>query len=568
MTLLNSSPQTAVSLRFCLTQALVDRFAALTGDRSALHVDAAFARRSPYRRRVVHGMLPVMYLARLYPAFEASEPHYMAALTAQFVKPSFVGMPLELVCKPRSSASDNAETAGALEYEYQLIERGTGEPLTSGSVVFKPGAADEPAACRSDASADPSNESSSLVVGELQERIALFEDVTKGEEATLALNLSSRHVKGLADILLEGLDGDQAQEHDRLPDPAFLLAACSSTYVGMRMPGRYATYTDFTSNWNRPVSLDEEVVFKGAVRFLSPSTRFVVSAITLETPSSNEPIAQGKVKVRVSQPPASMPSMAEVNQRSMTLGLEDRVVLVTGASRGIGETVAKLFAAQGARVAINYFRGSSDASRIAREIEAAGGHAMAVQADVTSRDEVSAMVEQVAARLGGVEVLVNNAAGDYASKHFEHLQWSDVQKDLDIIVKGAFQCCQAVLPSMIDQRYGRIVNVSTLALENPPEGHAAYTMAKSALLGLTRSLAVEYASFGVCVNAVMPGMVQTDLTSNISSMVKESVRQSIPMKRHASPLDVARAVVYLASEWAAYTTGQQLPVTGGLPPFF
>jgi 3-oxoacyl-[acyl-carrier protein] reductase len=249
------------------------------------------------------------------------------------------------------------------------------------------------------------------------------------------------------------------------------------------------------------------------------------------------------------------------------LGLQDRVVLVTGASRGIGETIAKLFGAYGARVVVNYFRGEEDAERIVGEIVDAGGTALKAQADVSDSASVARLLELTVNTFGPVEILVNNAVGDYEAALFQELTWSDVQRDLDIILKGAFNCCQAVLPSMVDHGFGRIVNLSTVAVENPPAHHARYVIAKSALLGLTRSLAVEYAAHGICVNAVMPGLVETDLTSNLSHLVRDMMQKATPMQRHASPLDVARAVVFLGSDWAGYTTGQQIAVTGGQPPF-
>lgn len=196
----------------------------------------------------------------------------------------------------------------------------------------------------------------------------------------------------------------------------------------------------------------------------------------------------------------------------------DGVELVTGASLGPGETIAKMFGAHGARVVVNYHRGREDANRVASEIVEAGGEAASAQADVSVPDAVRQLVTRATREWGPVEVLVNNAASGYEARSFQDLQWTDVQRDLNVIVKGAFNCCRAVLPSMVEHEFGCIVNMSTTAVENPLDNHAGYVAAKSGLLGLTRSLAVEYANDGIRVNAVMPGMVETDLTANLSPM--------------------------------------------------
>ena len=134
-------------------------------------------------------------------------------------------------------------------------------------------------------------------------------------------------------------------------------------------------------------------------------------------------------------------------------------------------------------------------------------------------------------------------------------------------VKGAFNCCQEAIPSMIQQKQGRIINVVTIATETPPPNQSKYVIAKSALVGLTRSLASELAGHNILVNMVLPGMVETDLTKTIPPAVRDKIRNYIPLARHASTVDVAKAIVTLASSLTPYTTGQKILVTGGLPPF-
>ncbi|ARA94455.1 hypothetical protein AWN76_015690 [Rhodothermaceae bacterium RA] len=540
------------AIRFRIDEGMVDAFAALTGDQSSLHVDEGFARRAPFRRRVVHGMLPVLYLSR----WVSGAP---VALAVRFLKPVFPGDMLEL-----KGSEENASVEGARAYRFDITRVESGETVTTGTVQLVPFQGET---WKSEAELADAH---SIVPERLQERVAVLEELEKGEEATFRVIVSREHRAALRALLVRGLAYGVAEspEDEPLPAPSWLYAAATSTYVGMSMPGRYATYTELISTWGTPRVDDEEgALFTGKVAFLSASTRMAVGRFRLETPRGVE-VGQGTVKVRVGEPPRAMPSMPEVQARGMDLGLQGRVVLVTGASRGIGETIAKLFAAHGARVVVNYHRGKGDAERVVDEIAAAGGQAMPIGADVTDAVAVRRLIEETEHAFGPVEVLVNNAAGDYDATDFGHLTWSDVQRDLDVILKGAFICCQAVLPGMVRAGFGRIVNLSTHTVEVPPFGHTAYVVAKSALVGLTRSLAVEYAGRGITVNAVMPGMVETDLTANVSRLSRETHRREIPMQRLASPLDVARAVVYLASDWGAYATGQQLPLTGGLPPFF
>jgi 3-oxoacyl-[acyl-carrier protein] reductase len=262
-----------------------------------------------------------------------------------------------------------------------------------------------------------------------------------------------------------------------------------------------------------------------------------------------------------------MPSIGELREIGTDPGLDGKVVLITGASRGIGETTAKLVALCGAKVIVNYHRGAADADRVVREIEESGGSALAVGADVTNEGDVRALVERSVERFGAVDVLVNNAVRDFRPIPFAQLTWDEVQRDLDVIAKGAFLCCQHVIPAMIAQGGGKIINIASVATDNPPPDQTKYVMAKSALVGLTRSLAVELASKNIQVNMVVPSFVETDLVAHVQEGFRNKIARETPMGRNASPVDVARAVLFLASSWSSFTTGQKLMVTGGGAPY-
>lgn len=241
-----------------------------------------------------------------------------------------------------------------------------------------------------------------------------------------------------------------------------------------------------------------------------------------------------------------------------------RVALVTGASRGIGAATARLLGESGFAVVVNFLKMEDKAQEVVAEIKAAGGRAMAIQADVRNPASVEAMVQATITAYGSIDVLVNNAMGELPAKPFAELVWDDFQTLIDVQIRGAVNCCQYVLPLMENQGRGSIVNIiSTYALGTPPARMSAYVTAKSALLGLTKSLAVEYTNKGVRVNMVSPGPTETDLLGSIPSRLKEMMAAQNPMKRLAQPEDCARGVLFLATDQSEYMSGANLVVSGG-----
>ncbi len=248
----------------------------------------------------------------------------------------------------------------------------------------------------------------------------------------------------------------------------------------------------------------------------------------------------------------------------MTMNCSGQVALVTGASRGIGAAVGRLLAAQGFSVVVNFIRAQDKAEQVVASIEADGGRAMAVRADVRDLPSVEAMVQTAVDAYGSIDVLVNNASGELPNKAFRELAWDDFQQLIDIQVRGAVNCCHAVLPVMEKNGRGSIVNIiSTYALGSPPVRMLAYVTAKSALIGFSKGLAAEYTAKGIRVNMVSPGPTETDLLGNVPERVKQLMAAQHPMKRLAQPQDCARSVLFLASESSAYISGANLVVSGG-----
>jgi 3-oxoacyl-[acyl-carrier protein] reductase len=246
-----------------------------------------------------------------------------------------------------------------------------------------------------------------------------------------------------------------------------------------------------------------------------------------------------------------------------TMRLKDQMALITGGSRGIGRAIVRAFAAEGARVAFVY-RGSKEAAdQLVAETTAAGGTALALQADVTSAEEAQKCVERVTKEWGRVDILVNNA-GIVKDDLFVRLEPQDWQAVLQTNLGGVYNFSRAVAYPMMKQRSGRIINVSSVAAEHVNPGQTNYAASKGAINSFTRALAAELASRNVTVNAIAPGFIETDMSEAVRNKAGDLIKKMIPMRRLGQPEDVARVAVFLASAEAAYVTGQVLTVDGGL----
>lgn len=239
------------------------------------------------------------------------------------------------------------------------------------------------------------------------------------------------------------------------------------------------------------------------------------------------------------------------------------VALVTGASRGIGRAIALELAAAGSAVAVNYRSDAEGAKATVEEIQAAGGEAFSVAADVSEHDRVAHMFEEVSEALGPVTILVNNA-GSRADGLAVRMSPEDFVRVVHTNLIGAFFCCKQALRPMIRGRWGRIVNISSVAGLRASPGQINYSAAKAGLIGLTKTLAAEVAGANITVNAVAPGPVATELTSSLPREKWEALVEAVPQKRPAEIDEVAAAVAYLCSDSAAHTTGTVLVVDGGM----
>jgi 3-oxoacyl-[acyl-carrier protein] reductase len=241
--------------------------------------------------------------------------------------------------------------------------------------------------------------------------------------------------------------------------------------------------------------------------------------------------------------------------------LKDQVAIVTGASRGIGKATAFALVAEGAKVVVNYASNNQAADGVVNEIITAGGEAIAISADVSQQEAVEEMFKQTISKWGKVDILVNNA-GITRDTLMLRMKLEDWQQVINLNLTGVFLCCKAASKIMLKQRSGRIINISSVAGQMGNPGQANYSAAKAGVIGLTKTLAKEFSSRGVTVNAVAPGFIETDMTEGLQA---EEILKMIPLNRYGKPEEIAGMIRFLAADTASnYITGQVFNVDGGM----
>jgi 3-oxoacyl-[acyl-carrier protein] reductase len=244
--------------------------------------------------------------------------------------------------------------------------------------------------------------------------------------------------------------------------------------------------------------------------------------------------------------------------------LANKVAMITGAARGTGAGIARVFAREGACVVINQVKDEGNPQRVLEEIQAAGGKVLLVKADITTEMQVRDMVKKAEEVFGKVDILVSNYASGIPRKSFQETSWGEWQEQIDTTVKAAFLCSQAVLPGMKARRWGRIISVNTIGIHQPSPHYHGYTAAKTAMIGFTRNLAVEVGQFNITVNIISPGLTLTEeVRAVLTPESQEKHEKQVPLRRSGAVEDTANAALFFASELGSFVTGHYLPVCGG-----
>jgi acetoacetyl-CoA reductase len=241
--------------------------------------------------------------------------------------------------------------------------------------------------------------------------------------------------------------------------------------------------------------------------------------------------------------------------------LEGKIAVVTGGSRGIGAAIAKELGREGATVVVNFNESHKLAQEVVEEIEAMGGSAIAQQADVSQAEPTKIFIEEVLVKFGRIDILVNNA-GITRDRTFSKMSFEEWHEVINTNLSSVFNTCKIALPSMLEQKYGRIVNISSVIGQAGGFGQTNYAAAKAGLIGFTKSLALETAKKGVTVNAICPGFIGTEMVCDMPVNVQETILAQIPMKKLGEPAEVAKGVVFICE--SGYMTGQCLNLNGGL----
>jgi acetoacetyl-CoA reductase len=241
--------------------------------------------------------------------------------------------------------------------------------------------------------------------------------------------------------------------------------------------------------------------------------------------------------------------------------LEGKVAVVTGGSRGIGAEIAKVLARNGAQVAINYQNSSERADRIVQDIEQEGGIIFAFQADVMDADHIHNFIEEVIKRYGQIDILINNA-GITRDRTFRKMSLNEWEEVINVNLNSVYKTTSKVINYMLEKKYGRIINISSIIGQSGGFGQTNYAASKAGLLGFTKSLALETAKNGITVNAICPGFIETEMVAAMPENVRQSIIEKVPMKRLGKTDEIAETVLFLIN--SSYITGQEININGGL----
>ena len=390
-----------------------------------------------------------------------------------------------------------------------------------------------------------------------------FEDIEVGLSEEISHTITSKDIKDF--VKLTGDDNRLHVDLDYASKTKFkkpvvhgmLGASFISTIIGTKIPGDGALWFSQSLDFLMPVRVGDRLTVRAEVIKKDESTR-VVELQTDIYNQNRQKVTQGVAKVKVVEQEVGrsiLPDSANQNRR--------QVALVVGGSGGIGSATSIALAKAGYDVAIHYFKNSAAAEALCSSIEDYEVDACVWGCDITNADEVRVMIDGVTRRLGAISILINCSTQVTPAIKFSELQWSDFSGHLDQQIKGAFNLTQSIVPFMESAGYGKIIHIDTKFTDAPEPNLLPYITAKSALRGFSKSIALDLASKGILVNMVSPGMTDTDLIADVPERIRMVASARTPMKRLASPMDIANVIVFLVSDSAGYLCGETIRVNGG-----
>ena len=387
-----------------------------------------------------------------------------------------------------------------------------------------------------------------------------FEKIQPGDEAKFSKLITVEDVESFASLSgdcnpLHMDDKFAARTHFlRRVVHGMLVANYVSALVGMNCPGPGALWSQQNFRWPAPVFIGDRIDVMVRVTHKSVGSR----TLKIEAKAMNQ---DGKV---VMEGEGAVTALEE-RQHIKDLGSTERVAFISGGARGIGAAIAAALGQAGTMVAISYRKSATAAEEVCAQIESSGGRALAVPADVTDDSSISSALETAHRQFQKpVSILINNAGSIPEPKAFMQTSWAEVQALLDVQVRGAFHCSQAVIPGMLELKSGRIINIgSAFTQSTPPANWSGFLMAKSALRSLTRSLAAELGPQGIRVNMVSPGLVESETIPGISERLRKLNAMQTPLRRLASAAEVAAVVAALCTGAGDFVSGVEIPVCGG-----
>lgn len=387
-----------------------------------------------------------------------------------------------------------------------------------------------------------------------------FEEINIGDTAEISHQITESDLEKFCDLTGDvnplHMDSDYAESttYKKRVAHGMLTASFLSTIIGTKLPGKGALWLSQTIQFLLPVRIGDTLKVIAKVKHKSKSN-YIIVLDTIIYNQNGQKVLEGEARIKI----------LKKNEENMKKSKNEKGgAIITGASRGIGAATALELATNGYQVIINYKDSRKEAESVLNQILESGGKGYLYKTDVKNYDDVEKMVQFAKNKFGRIDAVINNATNKIISQTFEQIKWEDIQEHLDVQIKGVFNTCKAVIPIMISQKTGKIINIGSISSDNvPPLKWYSYVIAKSALASFTKSLAHEYGPKGLNINCVSPGMTETALIADIPEKVKLVTEMQIPLRRLAKPQDIANVIAFLVSDAASYLTGETIRVCGG-----